>query len=88
MNRSPAKSMHVLNFVVHAVVGALLFLAVGLPALILNLITHQMEALGPSGFTLLILTLVEHTILIFDGVAVLVYIGVSTWRELKDMLNE
>jgi threonine/homoserine/homoserine lactone efflux protein len=47
-----------------------------------------MEALGPSGFTLLILTLVEHTILIFDGVAVLVYIGVSTWRELKDMLNE
>lgn len=83
-----ATCTHVLNFVVHALVGTVLFLIVALPALVLNLLVHQLPAYGVTRFTLAILTLIEHTILIFDGVAVLVYIGVSTWRELREMLDE
>jgi hypothetical protein len=87
MQRNGTEWIHVLNFAVHAVVGTVLFVVVGLPALLLNLITHRLSSFGASNFTLTILTLIEHAILVFDGLAVLVYIGVSTWRELKDMLR-
>jgi hypothetical protein len=87
MRRDGTRWIHVLNFAVHAVVGTVLFIVVGLPALLLNLITLHLSSLGANGFTLAVLTLIEHAILVFDGVAVLVYIGVSTWRELKDMLR-
>jgi hypothetical protein len=88
MHRNGARWIHLLNFAVHVIVGTLLFLAVGFPALVLNIVTHQLSALGANPFTLAILTLLEHAILVFDGVAVLVYIGVSTCREVKDMLDE
>jgi hypothetical protein len=88
MYRVQHKWIHLLNFAIHAVVGIALFVVLGLPAVFLDLLTHWLAGTGVSGFTLAVLKFVADAMLVFDAVAVLVYIGVTTTREVRRMLDE
>ncbi len=78
----------IVNFVVHSIVGTAIFLVVGVPAVILSLLVHALEGVRVSPTTLFILSLLEHAILIVDAVAVIVYIGIASYRELEGWMDE
>lgn len=78
----------IVNFSVHALVGTVIFLIIGLPAVGLGIFVHHLDAIGGvSKFTIATLTFLEHTILVVDSIAVLSYVTISTYREIKEMIN-
>jgi predicted membrane channel-forming protein YqfA (hemolysin III family) len=76
----------ILNFATHAIVGTLVFLIVALPAIGLEHLVHMAEGWGTSAFVISVMVFLERAILVLDAGAVLLYILVSTYKEIKDML--
>lgn len=78
----------ILNFAVHALVGTVIFLIIGFPAVVLGLVVHNLDGIsGVSKFTISTLTFLEHALLVVDSVAVVAYVTISTYREIKEMIN-
>lgn len=76
----------VINFGTHALVGFLIFVVVGLPAVCLNLLVHFLETtLHMSGFVIYALTFLESVILLIDVASVTYYIVVKSYKEIKEM---
>lgn len=79
----------VLNFGTHALVGFLIFVVVGIPAVCLNLLVHFLEVtLQMSGFVIYALTFLESVILFIDVISVTYYIVVTSWKEIKELTHE
>jgi predicted membrane channel-forming protein YqfA (hemolysin III family) len=76
----------ILNFATHALVGTLIFLIVALPAIGLEHLVHMAEGWGTSAFVVSVMVFLERAILVLDAGAVLLYILVSTYKEIKEML--
>lgn len=76
------------NFLVHAIMGTLIFLTIGAPAVALSLLVHYLETLHVPGFTIFVLTFLEQAILLIDAIAVVIYVTVAMYRELKELLQE
>lgn len=76
----------ILNFATHAIVGTFIFLIVALPAICLEHLVHAAEGWGTSAFVISVMVCLERTILVLDAGAVLLYILVSTYKEIKEML--
>jgi hypothetical protein len=77
----------IVNFAIHSLVGTVIFLIVALPALGLDWLVHFAETAGASAFVIAVLAQLEHAILVFDAVAVLLYIAISTIKEIKELLK-
>lgn len=78
----------IVNFAVHALVGTVIFLIIGLPAVVLGIIVHHLDGIsGVSRFTVSTLTFLEHALLVVDSVAVVAYVTISTYREIREMIN-
>lgn len=79
----------VLNFGTHALVGFLIFVVVGIPAVCLNLLVHFLEStLKMSGFVVYALTFLESVILGIDVISVTYYIVVTSWKEIRELTHE
>lgn len=76
----------IINFATHAFVGTLIFLIVALPAIGLEHLVHMAESWGTSDFVISTMVFLERAILVLDAGAVLLYILISTYKEIKDML--
>ena len=76
----------IVNFATHAFVGTLVFLIVALPAIGLEHLVHMAEGWGTSSFVISVMVFLERAILVLDAGAVLLYISISTYKEIKDML--
>lgn len=94
-SEKPVKHNHkpwylpVLNFGTHALVGFLIFVVVGIPAVCLNLLVHFLEmSLHMSGFVIYALTFLESVILFIDVISVTYYIVVTSWKEIKELTHE
>jgi|JXWR01.1.fsa_nt_gb hypothetical protein len=72
-----------LDFFIHGVVGFLISCAIGAPAVMLGFVVEKLEEFGVPHFTILVLTSVEKFILLVDAAAVICYVAISTYRELK-----
>ncbi|MEB0118789.1 hypothetical protein QN395_20105 [Undibacterium sp. RTI2.2] len=80
--------MPVVNFGTHAVVGTLIFLIVGAPAVGLNILVELLEThLRIHGFVIYALKFLESAILGIDVVSVTYYIVVKSYKEIKDMTS-
>jgi hypothetical protein len=78
----------VLNFGTHALVGFLIFVIVGIPAVCLNLLVHFLEVtLHMSGFVIYALTFLESVILLIDVISVTYYIVLTSWKEIKELTH-
>jgi hypothetical protein len=86
-NHNPRWFTPIVNFGVHSAVGTLIFLIVALPAVALDIFVRHLKNAGVSNFTISALSILESGIVLFDCIAVALYIGVSTWREFKGMLE-
>lgn len=75
------------NFFIHAAMGTLVFLIIGIPAVALSLLVHRLESFKVPTFTVSVLTFLEHSILVIDAMTVLIYVTVSTCTELKFMIG-
>lgn len=89
------KSVHkpwylpVVNFGTHALVGVLIFVVVGIPAVCLNFFVHFLEnTLKMSGFVIYALTFLESVILFIDVISVSYYIVVTSMKEIKELTDE
>ena len=79
----------VLNFGTHALVGFLIFVVVGIPAVCLSLLVHFLEVtLHMSGFVIYALTFLESVILFIDVISVTYYIVITSWKEIKELTHE
>lgn len=76
-----------LNFLVHGIIGLSISLAIGAPAVVLGRVIEKLEEWHVSHFTILVLTYVEKTILLIDATAVICYVAVSTYREIRGLLG-
>jgi len=77
-----------LNFLVHAFVGTVIFIIIGTPAVGLSLLVHELGAYHVPAFTITVLTFLEQALLLIDAIAVVLYVIVSTYRELRDLIQE
>lgn len=91
-NQYTAEKRHwwtpLLNFLVHAFVGTVIFIIIGTPAVGLSLLVHQLAAYHVPTFTITVLTFLEEALLLIDAIAVMMYVIVSTYRELRDLIQE
>ncbi|AZG12042.1 MULTISPECIES: hypothetical protein [Cupriavidus] len=77
----------VAHFAAHTVVGTLIFLIIGSVAVGLSLLIRFLETVGIPTFTLQVISFLEHTITIVDAVLYLVYLGITGYRAVKEMLE-
>ena len=89
MNHKNKKSLWtpIVHFAGHAFIGTTLFLIVGFPAVALNLLVKFLVSVGIDGFTVAVLEFLEHAILLVDAVLFLVFLGVTAYKSVKEMLD-
>lgn len=75
----------VVHFAAHTFVGSVLFLIVGLPAVGLSLLVHALEAAHLDGFTVQVLSFLEHAILLADAGLFMTYLVVTAIKSVKEM---
>ncbi len=73
------------HFAAHTITGTGIFVVIALPAVGLSMLIHYLEGGSVPKFTLLVLTVLEHAILIVDSVLFLVYLGFTSVRAIKEM---
>lgn len=76
----------IVNFATHAFIGTLIFLIVALPAIGLQHLVHIAEGWGTSAFVISVMVFLERAILVLDAGAVLLYLLINTYKEIKEML--
>jgi uncharacterized membrane protein YidH (DUF202 family) len=77
----------ILNFATHTAIGTVIFVIVLSAALVLDWLMRLAEEHHFSAFVVTTLELLSRGILLVDSVAVLVYLLVTTYREIKEMLR-
>lgn len=84
-----AKKWHtpIVNFFVHEGVGTMIFFIVACPALALDFLVHALEG-HASDFTIKVLVYLERGIMVVDACAVFLYILITTYREIKELLDD
>lgn len=75
------------NFAVHTLVGTVIFIIISLPAVGLGALVHYLATLGVADFTITTLTFLEHALLLIDSMAVIAYVLITTYREIKGMID-
>ena len=63
----------------------MLFLIVGAPAVGLSMLVHALEAAHVDGFTVLVLSFLEHAILLADAGLFLTYLVVTAIKSVKEI---
>lgn len=75
----------VVHFAGHAIVGTILFLIVALPAVLLSLVVHGLEAAHIDGFTVEVLKFLDHAILIADAGLFVAFLVITFIKALREM---
>ena len=75
----------VAHFAGHVVVGTVLFVIVGAPAVGLSLLVRLLEGFGIDGFTVSVLVFLEHAILVADASLFLIYLAATAYSFIKEM---
>ena len=75
----------VVHFGAHTLIGSVLFLIVGAPAVGLSMLVHALEAAHVDGFTVLVLSFLEHAILLADAGLFLTYLVVTAIKSVKEI---
>lgn len=74
------------HFAGHTITGTLIFCIIATPAIGLSMLVHWLEKVDEvSRFTIIVLTYLEHAILIVDAVLFVVYLGFTAIHALKEM---
>lgn len=74
-----------LDFAVHVVVGTLIFIIIGAPAVVLNLVLHELTNLAIDRFVFVGLQIAEYTLFAVDLVLYLVFLIRKTRATLREM---
>lgn len=72
------------HFGAHGFVGTIIFLIIMVPAVLLNHLVQYLAKFGISDFTLLILGLLEHAIVLVDAGLFFVFICIGAARAIKE----
>ena len=75
----------VVHFGAHTLIGSVLFLIVGAPAVGLSMLVHALESAHVDGFTVLVLSFLEHAILLADAGLFLTYLVVTAIKSVKEI---
>lgn len=75
------------HFLGHTLVGTAVFVIVGTPAIGLSLLMEFLETLHVSTFTIQVLSFLEHGILLVDAMLFLVYLGVTAYQAMQEMIK-
>lgn len=75
----------VVHFAAHTLIGSLLFVIVGAPAVGLSMLVHALETAHLDGFTVEVLAFLEHAILLADAGLFLTYLVVTAIKSVKEM---
>lgn len=73
------------HFAGHTLVGTALFVIIGAPAVGLSFLVKALAAAQVDGFTVSVLSFLEHAILVLDAALFLVYLGITAYRSVKEM---
>jgi ABC-type tungstate transport system substrate-binding protein len=76
----------VVHFATHATLGMAIFAIVAIPAVLLNLFIHWLEAKDyASPFVIFVLTFVEYAVLVADAALYLYLVGKSLYKASEDL---
>ncbi|HEK3717131.1 TPA: hypothetical protein ACKRQV_000175 [Pseudomonas aeruginosa] len=78
----------IVHFATHSIVGTLIFLIVGAPAVLLGWLVHRLKAWHVSDLTLSILTCLEIALVLADSVLFIVFLGVTTYATIRELKHE
>lgn len=76
---------NIVHFAAHTFTGSVLFLIVGAPAVGLSMLIDLLGAAKLDGFTIAVLTLLEHAILLVDAALFATYLGLAALKSVKEM---
>ena len=89
MNKNNEKQQNLwtplVHFGGHTLIGSVLFLIVGAPAVGLSLLVHALESANIDGFTVMVLTFLEHAILVADAGLFMTYLVVTAIKSVKEL---
>lgn len=67
----------IVHFAGHTVGGSIIFIIIAMPAIGLSLLVEFLGENGIPQFTITVLTILEHTILVIDAVLFVIYLVVT-----------
>lgn len=73
---------------VHTLVGLLIYLIIAVPAVLLGMAIEYLGKLNLPGFTLAVLEVLEHGILLVDTLLFVVYVGVTGIKAFREILED
>lgn len=79
--------MPVAHFAAHTAVGTLIFLIIGIPAVLLSYLVHWLESIGVSSFTILVLSFLENAITITDAMLFVVFLALGAFKAAKEFIE-
>lgn len=82
-HRSPWKTL--VHLITHIVIATILFVAVAIPAIGLNLWVHYLETLKVSEYIIWVITGVEYFFITADALVLIVLVCKSTWKAVKEL---
>lgn len=73
------------HLLTHIFIGSILFVAIAVPAIALNLWVHYLETLGVSWYIIWVITAVEYALITGDALLLLVLVGKSLYKAAKEL---
>lgn len=74
------------HFGAHGFVGTIIFLIIMVPAVVLNHLVQYLAQIGISSFTLTILGLLEHSVVLVDAGLFLIFLCIGAYRAVKEFV--
>jgi len=75
----------VVHFLVHGVLGSLIFAIIAGLAWALGLLVHWFQLNGASPYALTVMTILENAIITVDAVVFFVYLCVTAFKAIKEL---
>ena len=75
----------IVHFATHTIVGSMIFIIIGGPAIGLSMLVKYLSTLGVPEFTLNVLNFLEHAILLIDALLFSVYLAFTAYSAFKEM---
>ncbi|VVP30423.1 hypothetical protein [Pseudomonas fluorescens] len=76
------------HFAAHCFVGSIIFIIIGLPAVALSFLVHELESIGVNALTIAVLTTLKVALSVTDALLFLIYLALGIYRALKELANE